>query len=122
MNGNLGAGKTTLTQGVARGLGIKEPARSPTFTLIRELTGRIPLYHVDLYRLENIEQIKDLGLDEYFYGRGITVVEWADKARAILPPENLNIDIELKNETSRVFRLSGNGKRYVKMVNRMLKV
>jgi tRNA threonylcarbamoyladenosine biosynthesis protein TsaE len=107
LNGELGAGKTTLTQGVARGLGIKEPARSPTFTLIRELSGRIPLYHVDLYRLGNMDEIKDLGLDEYFYGQGITVVEWAEKAKKLLPPENLSIKIDMKNESTRVFRLTG---------------
>ena len=85
--GKLGAGKTCLTQGIAWGLGIDEYAASPSFVLVRELHGRLPLYHVDFYRLENLEEIAELGLDEYFYGQGVSVVEWADKAMELLPPE-----------------------------------
>jgi tRNA threonylcarbamoyladenosine biosynthesis protein TsaE len=78
--GKLGAGKTCLTQGIARGLGIREYAASPSFVVVRELYGRLPLYHMDLYRLENIEEIADLGLDDYFYGQGVSVVEWGKRA------------------------------------------
>src|SRR4030042_5929048 len=91
--GELGTGKTCLTQGIAWGLGIKEYALSPSFVIIRELYGRRPLYHIDLYRLDRIEESLDLGLDDYLYGRGVCVVEWADKALSIMPPEPLLIKI-----------------------------
>src|SRR4030042_912303 len=85
--GELGAGKTCLTQGIAWGLGIQEYALSPSFVIIRELHGRLPLYHIDLYRLDRIEEGIDLGLDDYLYGRGVCVIEWADRALGILPEE-----------------------------------
>ncbi len=83
--GDLGSGKTCLTQGIAWGLGIKEYALSPSFVIIRELYGRLPLYHIDLYRLDRIEESMDLGLDDYLYGRGVCVVEWAEKALSLMP-------------------------------------
>ncbi len=86
--GDLGAGKTTLTQHIARGLGITQPITSPTFTLINEYReGRIPLYHFDVYRLERSEELENLGYEDYFYGDGLCVVEWADKVLDYLPPE-----------------------------------
>jgi tRNA threonylcarbamoyladenosine biosynthesis protein TsaE len=114
--GKLGAGKTCLTQGIAWGLGIDEYAVSPSFVLVRELYGRLPLYHVDFYRLENLEEIAELGLDEYFYGKGVTVVEWAEKALALLPPENLLIEMEYLNDNERRLRLKASGQRYREMV------
>jgi tRNA threonylcarbamoyladenosine biosynthesis protein TsaE len=114
--GKLGAGKTCLTQGIAWGLGIKEYAASPSFVLVRELYGRLPLYHVDFYRLENLEEIAELGLDEYFYGQGITVVEWAEKALALLPPENLLIEMEYISDNERRLHLKASGKRYREML------
>jgi len=86
LSGNLGAGKTTLTQGIALGLGSPDYALSPTFVLMRELKGRLTLYHIDLYRLDRIEEISDLGLDDYLYGNGLCVIEWAEKGMAVLPP------------------------------------
>ncbi len=77
--GDLGSGKTTLTQGICRGLGMKDYIRSPTFTLINEYQGRTPIYHVDLYRLESFKEIEALGLEEVFFGNGISIVEWAEK-------------------------------------------
>src|SRR5690349_17851059 len=77
LTGDLGAGKTCLTQGIAYGLGSKEYAASPSFVIMRELKGRLTLYHMDLYRLDRIEEIVDLGLDDYLYGKGVCVVEWA---------------------------------------------
>lgn len=77
--GDLGSGKTTLTQGICRGLGMKDYIRSPTFTLINEYQGRIPIYHVDLYRLESVKEIEALGLEEIFFGNGVSIVEWAEK-------------------------------------------
>lgn len=112
LTGNLGAGKTCLTQGIAEGLGIKEYTLSPSFVIMRELYGRLPLYHSDLYRLENLEEIADLGLDDYFYGNGVCVVEWAERAFELLPPEHILIRIEHINENQRRFRFEPNGQRY----------
>jgi tRNA threonylcarbamoyladenosine biosynthesis protein TsaE len=110
--GKLGAGKTCLTQGIARGLGIMEYAASPSFVVVRELYGRLPLYHMDLYRLENIEEIADLGLDDYFYGQGVSVVEWAEKGLSLLPPEHLLIEMSYLSDTGRRLKLKASGKRY----------
>jgi len=114
--GKLGAGKTCLTQGIAWGLGIDEYAASPSFVLVRELYGRLPLYHLDFYRLENLEEIAELGLDEYFYGKGVSVVEWAEKALSLLPPENLLIEMEYIADSERRLELKPSGKRYREMV------
>lgn len=110
--GNLGAGKTCLTQGIAQGLNITEYAASPSFMLVRELYGRLPLYHIDLYRLDNLEEINELGLDEYLYGKGVCVVEWAEKALSLLPEENLLIEIDYIGESERSFKLKPSGERY----------
>lgn len=114
--GNLGAGKTCLTQGIAWGLGIEEYALSPSFVIMRELHGRLPLYHIDLYRLDRIEESVDLGLDEYLYGRGICVVEWAEKALSIMPPERLLVRISYLSDTERRFSLEPAGQRYAELV------
>lgn len=88
LEGDLGAGKTTLTQGLAKGLGVTEFVNSPTFVIINEyFTGRLPLYHMDLYRVEEEAQLYDLGVEEYFYGNGVCVVEWPEIARAFLPED-----------------------------------
>ncbi len=117
--GDLGAGKTCLTQGIAWGLGIKEYALSPSFVIMRELYGRLPLYHVDLYRLDRVEESMELGLDEYFYGRGVCVVEWAEKALSILPTEHLLIKIDYLSDTERSFHLKANGKRYLEITTKL---
>lgn len=111
LSGNLGAGKTCLTQGIAKGLGIADYVMSPTFVLVRELKGRLPLYHMDLYRLDNLTEIDDLGLDDYFYGKGVSVVEWADKASHILPEEGVFIEISHTGENSRFFNFKPVGER-----------
>lgn len=110
--GELGTGKTCLTQGIAWGLDIEEYALSPSFVIMRELYGRLPLYHIDLYRLDCIEESIDLGLDDYLYGRGICVVEWAEKAMSILPREHLLIEIGYISDTGRSFVIKPNGQRY----------
>ena len=117
--GNLGAGKTCLTQGIARGLEIDEPAASPSFIVVRELRGRLPLYHIDLYRLDRIEEIVDLGLDDYLSGGGICVVEWAEKGLSVLPAEHLLIEIEYLSDTERSLRLRPSGSRYLEMVENL---
>ncbi|MFC1928129.1 tRNA (adenosine(37)-N6)-threonylcarbamoyltransferase complex ATPase subunit type 1 TsaE [Chloroflexota bacterium] len=111
--GKLGAGKTCLTQGIAWGLGIEEYALSPSFVIMRELYGRLPLYHIDLYRLDRIEESVELGLDDYFYGSGVCVVEWAERALSILPVEHLLIEISYLSDTERSFKVKPNGQRYL---------
>jgi tRNA threonylcarbamoyladenosine biosynthesis protein TsaE len=114
--GELGAGKTCLTQGIAWGLDINEYTLSPTFVIMRELYGRLPLYHMDLYRLDRIEESLDLGLDDYLYGQGVCVVEWAEKALSILPTEHLLIRIDYLSDTERSFQMKPSGQRYLEIV------
>ncbi len=117
--GGLGTGKTCLTQGIAWGLDIQEYTMSPSFVIMRELHGRLPLYHIDLYRLDRIEEIADLGLDDYFYGRGVCVVEWAEKGLSILPREHLLIKISYLSDTERSFQIKPSGQRYQEIVKQL---
>lgn len=94
LTGDLGSGKTCLIQGICRGLGVTEPVTSPTFTLVQEYTGSLPVYHLDLYRLDRIEEIEQLGLDQYFESGGIALIEWAERARPILPAGAIDIRID----------------------------
>ena len=95
LDGELGTGKTVFTQGVAAGLGIIEAISSPTFTIIQEYdTGRLPLYHFDVYRIGDIEEMEEIGYDDYFFGEGICLIEWADLIREILPEHVIRITIE----------------------------
>jgi len=114
--GELGAGKTCLTQGIAWGLDIEEYTQSPSFVIMRELYGRLALYHMDLYRLDNIEEIADLGLDDYLYGEGVCVVEWAGKGQSIMPPEHLLVEITYLPGTERRFQLRPVGQRYLDLL------
>ena len=91
LTGDLGAGKTTFTKGIGKGLGVKRIINSPTFTIVKTYQGEKPLYHIDAYRLEDQEE--DIGFDEYFYGDGITVVEWPSFIASFLPEERLAINI-----------------------------
>ncbi len=115
LTGELGTGKTCLTQGIAWGLGIKEHALSPTFVIMREMYGRLPLYHMDLYRLERLEETNDLGLDDYFYSEGICVVEWAEKALALMPSDHLLIEMSYISDTERKMLLKPRGQKYEKI-------
>ena len=117
--GELGAGKTCLTQGIARGLGIQDYASSPSFVIMRELYGRLPLYHIDLFRLERLEEISDLGLDDYLYGNGVSVIEWADRGLGLLPEEHLLIEIEFLGDIQRRLRFTASGKRYERLITRL---
>ena len=119
LSGQLGAGKTCLTQGIAWGLGSTEYAASPTFVLMRELKGRLMLYHIDLYRLDHLEEIADLGLDDYFYGKGVCVVEWAEKGLAILPEENMLVQINYLNDNERRLIFTPNGKHYEELIKQL---
>jgi tRNA threonylcarbamoyladenosine biosynthesis protein TsaE len=117
--GGLGAGKTCLTQGIAWGLNIKEYAASPSFVVIRELQGRLPLYHIDFYRLDHLEEIAELGLDDYLYGKGVSVVEWAEKGFRLLPEEHLLIEIGYLSDSERSLKLKPSGRRYKEIVSKL---
>lgn len=93
--GDLGAGKTVFAKGFAEGLGIKEPINSPTFTIIQEYEeGRMPLYHFDVYRIEEVEEMYEIGYEDYFYGNGVCIIEWANIIEEILPLKRTIITIE----------------------------
>ena len=93
--GDLGVGKTVFTQGVAAGLEITEPVNSPTFTIVQEYeSGRMPFYHFDVYRIGDIEEMEEIGYDDYFYGNGICLIEWANLIEEILPEDRIQITIE----------------------------
>ena len=110
--GDLGAGKTAFVQGLARGLEVEEPVTSPTFTIVQEYAGRLPLTHVDVYRLERVQDLYDLGLEERG-DRGVTVVEWGDLVEQAVPAEHLVIRIEPgAADTERVLELSCHGPRW----------
>jgi len=117
--GGLGAGKTCLTQGIAWGLGIAGYATSPSFVVINQYRGRLPLYHIDLYRLDSIEEVIELGLDDYLYGSGVCVVEWAEKAVEVLPTEHLLVELSFLSDTSRHLVLNPSGERYVEMLSQL---
>lgn len=99
LSGNLGTGKTVFTQGFARGLGITEPVSSPTFTIVSEYEeGRLPLYHFDVYRIEDIEEMEEIGYEDCFYGEGVCLVEWAELIKELLPENYVSITIEKNPE------------------------
>jgi len=115
--GELGSGKTCLTQGMAKGLGVEEnvPVVSPTFTLINEYPGKIPLIHFDVYRLSGPRDLEDMGYEEYFEGGGIIVIEWAEKIRDILPAKTLFISMRYIDENTREMILEGPGEKIRKL-------
>ena len=95
LNGDLGVGKTVFTQGVAAGLGIAEPVNSPTFTIIQEYEGgRLPFYHFDVYRIGDIEEMEEIGYDDYFFGEGVCLIEWAELIEELLPENIISITRE----------------------------
>ena len=105
LTGDLGVGKTVFTQGVADGLEIYEPICSPTFTIIQEYdSGRLPFYHFDVYRIGDIEEMEEIGYDDYFFGRGICLIEWADLIEEILPENLIRVMIEKDLETGFDYR------------------
>lgn len=114
--GDLGTGKTVLSQGVAAGLDIEARVTSPTFIIINEYEGKLPLYHIDTYRLDSSVEMVNLGYEEYFYGEGVTVVEWAQKIEDLLPEEYLRVEIEVLSETERKIVFIPFGEIYVKLV------
>ena len=122
LSGDLGAGKTVLARGIAAGAGAAGHVASPTFTFLREYHGPVTIYHADLYRLDRPQQLEDLGLDEILDGNGIVVLEWAEKARPLLPPEHLWITIRFMNsEDTRQLAFSPKGARYVEIIEKLTK-
>ena len=119
LEGDLGAGKTTFTQAFAKGLGITRTVNSPTFTIMKQYSGRISLNHLDVYRLEDSDE--DLGWEEIFYGDAVTVVEWAHLIERDLPSERLAIEIRRVDENARVITLIPYGKRYELLCEELLK-
>ncbi|MEI8172837.1 MAG: tRNA (adenosine(37)-N6)-threonylcarbamoyltransferase complex ATPase subunit type 1 TsaE [Deltaproteobacteria bacterium] len=119
LSGDLGTGKTYLTKGIARGLGVSEQYQitSPTFTLINEYPGRLTLYHFDLYRLESFLDMINLGYEEYLFGKGVSVIEWAEKASDILPDETIFISLTHLDENTRKMVISGSDERLLNISN-----
>ena len=101
--GDLGSGKTVLTKGIAEGLGVKNPryVNSPTFVIIKEYKGKLPLYHFDLYRLDRSTILDAESYEEYFYDDGVTVIEWADKVRGLLPRKHIEVRLKVAGENER---------------------
>ncbi|WP_156291098.1 tRNA (adenosine(37)-N6)-threonylcarbamoyltransferase complex ATPase subunit type 1 TsaE [Oceanobacillus salinisoli] len=118
LEGDLGAGKTTFTKGLAKGLGVKRTVNSPTFTIVKEYEGRLPLYHMDVYRLENSDE--DIGFDEYFHGEGVSVVEWAKFIEDYLPAERLDIKISYGEGDSRILEFVPNSSHFEAVMNELL--
>ena len=105
MTGTLGAGKTTITQGIALGLGITENVTSPTFCLISEYEGRMMLYHMDVYRLDGSEDFINLGVDDMLYGNGLCIIEWSEKVKSELPKKSIHLDIAPQKDGSRIITI-----------------
>jgi tRNA threonylcarbamoyladenosine biosynthesis protein TsaE len=103
--GPLGSGKTCLTQGICSGLGVKDFVVSPSFVLINEYEGKYKIYHLDLFRLENLSEIMNLGYEEYFYGDGVCIIEWAEKAKELLPDKRIEIHLKILSEKTREIRI-----------------
>ena len=105
LTGDLGAGKTTLTKAIARGLGVSEMITSPTFTIVKEYrSGRLPLFHFDVYRIGDVEEMYELGYEEYFFGDGVCVIEWADLIEELIPEDALRISIAYgSSEEERIY-------------------
>ena len=119
LEGDLGAGKTTFTQSFAKGLGVKRTVNSPTFTIMKQYEGRLPLNHLDVYRLADSDE--DLGWEEIFFGDAVTVVEWAHLIDEDLPEERLAIEITRIDETKRKFLFKPIGEKYIRLCEELLK-
>lgn len=122
LSGDLGVGKTVFARGVGRGLGIEEPITSPTYTLIHEYEGPLPLYHFDLYRLNSVEEMEDIGYEEYFYGDGVTLVEWPQRINnEILPAAYLIVEIlKIGNDDERRILFKSKGIKYEKLLKELI--
>ncbi len=122
LNGELGSGKTIFTKGIASALGIEDTITSPTFTIIKEYEGELPLYHMDVYRLDGGLDggLDGVGIEEYFQKNGVVVIEWADTIKNILPNERLDIKFIIAGENKRVLVLEPHGKQYEELCEAVL--
>ncbi len=107
LHGDLGAGKTALTKGVALALGIKEDVTSPTYTIVSEYEGTLPLYHMDMYRIEGIEEFEMLGVDDLIFGRGVSLIEWSERISEYLPDDCKSVTIRIMENGDRKIILEG---------------
>lgn len=122
LKGDLGTGKTTLTRGIARGLNIIEPVTSPTFTIINQYEGIYPLYHIDTYRIDTVQDMLDIGIEEYLPSKdGITIIEWPELIEELLPDSRIDISLDSKDDNVRelTFEVVGNDYRYVKIIQEL---
>ena len=119
LDGELGAGKTSLARFIAKESGVKGYIVSPTFTIIKEYEGRLPFYHMDVYRIDSEDDMYDLGYDEYIYSEGVTVIEWSKLIEGILPEERINIEIKRINDTKREINIDGKGFIFEKLVSEL---
>jgi tRNA threonylcarbamoyladenosine biosynthesis protein TsaE len=119
--GSLGAGKTLLTKGIAGGLGVEDPGEvtSPTFVLVNEYRGRVPIYHIDLYRLESYAEVEAIGWDEWIGGPGVTVVEWAEKMEDDLPEERVEVHLQWVGEEKRRLLFCGRGRMGLQIIEEL---
>ena len=117
--GEMGAGKTAFVHGLCQGMGLTDNVSSPTFALVHEHDGPIPLYHFDLYRLSDEDELLSVGVEEYWYGRGLSAIEWPQRAGEILPGERLDIIIEIIGEEQRAFTLRSSGSPYDRMLEEL---
>jgi tRNA threonylcarbamoyladenosine biosynthesis protein TsaE len=117
--GDLGAGKTTMAQAIAAGSGVDESeyVNSPTFAIVHEYSGRIPIYHMDFYRLGSSEDVAELGLEDYFYGNGLTLIEWFERAGDLLPDSVLVIELTYRDESSREISLHSDSPGWLKRIH-----
>ncbi|KJF25874.1 ATP/GTP hydrolase [Clostridium aceticum] len=118
--GDLGAGKTTFTKAFAIGLEVEDDVTSPTFTILQEYQGRIPLYHFDVYRIENINEMEDIPYEEYFYGNGVCVIEWAHLIQEVLPKDYMKIQINYVDIELREICFEATNEYYKKLVEELL--
>lgn len=121
--GDLGVGKTEFVKGLAKGLEVEDYITSPTFTIVNEYKGRLPLYHFDVYRIDHVDEMYEIGYEEYFYGEGVTVIEWADLISEIIPEENITVtitkDLEM-GEDYRNIKIETSGEMYNSLVREMI--
>jgi len=119
LDGDLGAGKTAFSQGYARHLCVKGIVNSPTFTIIKEYEGRLPLYHMDVYRI-SLQEADELGLDEYFYGQGVCLVEWSSIITDLMPPRHMHIYMETVGPDERLITVTGIGEPYGELCRKLI--
>lgn len=120
ISGELGVGKTVLTKGIAKGMGIDDYVTSPTFMIVNEHLGDIPLYHFDVYRIDDYTELYDIGYEEYFYGDGVCVIEWPEKIKPLIPKENIFIRMNMGDTfDERTIEIVSNGEKYDEVVKEM---